>query len=500
MSVLDLSVVVTTADGSQTRWGPEDKDAGTVPQGIQFGTQRMGGFSTAGCRLARRIDRDNIDVDRFDRFEIVGADGTTAYDGYVTALPRSYGTEHTLDVQATGWVGHAQDTPFTDIIVDRDLGQWGAVGTNRKANLLTSSLAPQDASTSPDTTTGRAALRLQIDGAWTTVKPIAIAMYDAGPGNAIKSVYYDYTSSQSGGSWVLTLQVRDTDDQTGSVNLSTSGLAASASATGTFTPSTAARFAEWSWYYNASGGADGAQFATTLRDLAVYGNHNLPLIGDTNPKGVAASDVIKYIAATYAPLLNTSGVQATTYPIPHLVWRDLTAPWDAMLDCNAFHLWDLAVWEDRRLSFAPFDLTDWDWEIRTDEPGTTIDLQGDSTTDLVAGVIVKYTNVATGQPDMLHPDDHTELRDTSWENPAVAHGRNILKPYEVNYPTTADAALQIGRAALAEFNQPKAPGSITRTGMIRDDNRAVSISVDATFSHLEGIAHRQQVALAAAGL
>jgi hypothetical protein len=57
----------------------------------------------------------------------------------------------------------------------------------------------------------------------------------------------------------------------------------------------------------------------TYDRMGVYGDHGLtllPVAGDL--PGVAASDVIKWSAALKAPLLDTSGVQSTTFPIPHL--------------------------------------------------------------------------------------------------------------------------------------------------------------------------------------
>jgi hypothetical protein len=102
--------------------------------------------------------------------------------------------------------------------------------------------------------------------------------------------------------------------------------------------------------YAAAGGAD-VEY-DRLANLALYGDHGLPLIG-TDPKGVAASDVIRHVIGKYCPLLNTDGVQATTYPIPHLVFRDGVDPYDALLDVNKYHLWQLGVYENRTSPSGP---------------------------------------------------------------------------------------------------------------------------------------------------
>jgi hypothetical protein len=91
-------------------------------------------------------------------------------------------------------------------------------------------------------------------------------------------------------------------------------------------------------YYGATpAGADGARYAIDWSKLALYGSHGLTLRqGDTaEPLGVYASDVIKNIAARWCPLLDTSGVQDTSYVIQHLAFRDRTYPYDAFLESTS---------------------------------------------------------------------------------------------------------------------------------------------------------------------
>lgn len=545
----DLHVIITAPDGSTVRWGSEDQDAATIPAGISFRTQKMGGFADSGLNLPRRIDGENTDVRVLDRYELVGADGSVAYDGYVQALPRSLNPEHSLAVQASGWVGHASDEPFTDIIVDRDLGRWGAAATSRKVAVLSAGFGQTaDPSTQPDST-GKGSLRTGFTGAWASSRfPICEALYDAGPTNTIGYLYYEWTrglnvnSADVNYTWSVLLSSTDTL----SAIDSSGNLRAAGPAGGTIAATAADRRYGVLQFFNsaASGGADGMEYTIDWTQLAVFGNHGLPNItngGGTTGGGVAASDVVKYLANQYAPLLRTTAtsITPTTYAIPHLTFLSDTTAWEAMLACNAFHLWNLAVWEDQVLHYSPPDLTDYDWEFRTDEYGATMDLQGDSADDLINGVRVQFQNVATGQTEILDPDTYAELRDDSVENSATRARRKIYKGYQITSPTTLDAALQIGRQALAEMNAPKQPGSLTKSFYIRDraghpqpvwkvragdrivitssaaysdrprminetsyshDGQTVTIGVDAALPRLEGIAHRQQVALAAANL
>jgi hypothetical protein len=89
-------------------------------------------------------------------------------------------------------------------------------------------------------------------------------------------------------------------------------------------------------------------------------------------------------------------VRDTTYPIQHLVFKDRTTPFDAFAQVNKYHLWNLAVWENKTLEFRGYDLSDYDWQIRAGEDGATFDGQGQSTDRVHNGVVVTFTNSPDG--------------------------------------------------------------------------------------------------------
>jgi hypothetical protein len=540
----ELNVLVTDPNGTTKTFDSNASDPADRPRGIQFGTQLQSGFSDAGFELRRAIDRDNTDIGKLDDVKFIGVNGETAYEGYVGTLPRSMDEKgHSLAITTAGWIAHAADESFTAIFVDRDLGAWGPAGRARRIAVLGGGTKPFDPTTHADPTSGTGVLTLQIADTWSASGVNSEAWYDAGPSNQIGSIYYEWTKNGAAfgvlpGAWTWSVFV-SADDNLGSL-LTTGNLAAAGPGAATFTPSEARRFAMVFFASSGPAGAAGSVWEVDWSNIAVYGDQGLRLIGSANPLGVAASDVITYLANRYAPMLDTSDVKQTTWPISHLVFRESTKPYDAFLKVNSYHLWKLGVWEKRKLCFAPIDLTDWDWEIRHDEMGNTIGLQGDSIEDLRNGIIVQFTNVKTGAVERLTPDVYTELRDTSVDNPANTHGRRMWgDPYTIPFPTTLDDALQLGRAKLALDNQPKAPGSFTAQHCVRDragnpqpawkvragdrirltstanisdrprlihetrythDSRSVTISVDATAQVLEAIIDRQQTARQAAGL
>lgn len=543
-----LSVLVTSADGHSKTFESNASSAGERPRGIQFSTQLGTGFYTGGFTLSWPIDRDNTDIHPLDDVKFIGgASGDVAYEGFVGELPRTMDRDgHTLSVSTAGWMGHATDRPFTAIFVDRDLSQWHEVGRTRMAALV-ASFTVNGPQVIPDATNGMAALVLQHADQWSTPRqPLAEAWYDAGPGNGIGRIYYDIVNAgnASTGDTNWRLQVfTSTDDAASSIPASSANLWPSGLTAGAITDTSASgsRYAAVQYYYNTTpGGGQGYTYSVHFRKLAVYGNHGLTRYGDAEPYGVRASDVIKWIAARYCPLLNTSGVQQTTYPIAQLTFRDDTTPYDAFLKVNSYHLWGLAVWENRILTYKPIDLTDWDWEVRHDEIGATIDLQGDSIENLRNGIVVQYTNVATGSVEKLLPSEHFELRDDSIDNPANQAGRSFYgPPFVIPFPTTQADALELGRIKLLEDGQAKAPGSFTVEGHIRDragtwqpawkvragdrvrltsslnlsdrprlihetsydhSSRTVTIGVDSTIRSVEAFFDRVQASLAAVGL
>jgi hypothetical protein len=479
---LELAVEVTGADGTQHRWGPGAR-AGDVPQGLSFRTKQGEGFADANVTLARRIDRDYVDL-------------------------------HLLG--------------------------WGEVSRARKIALLAAEASPDGPAVNPDSS-GLAALETTVQGPLqASVFPKCEALYDAGPGMLIAKVYYDWqrAATTTNPSWLWDIQAAD--DDSFATAATTGELQAEPASTGAayYTPAATHRYLEVRLLWNSTTGDSGAnKYSVFWRNLAIYGDHGLPLIGDTDPKGVAASDVIRHLIGKYCPLLDSGGVQATTYPIPHLAFHDRTDPYDAILEVNKYHLWQFGVYDNRTLEFGPVDMSDYDWEVRLSDPGTKVELQGDSASDLANGIVVTYQNVSTGKQDVLTPDDHPELRDTGPENPATLAGINKWMEITLSSPSTMDAALQVGRAALAENNQPKAPGTITVQGHIRDrvghwqpcwkvrasdrlilsdhpndrarlvvetdyqnDSKTISIAVDSSFKRLDAVLDRLGTALRAANL
>lgn len=470
---------ITTADGATYKWDANQPPASRL-RNLSFSTKIGEGFSLATGTLARRIDQDYPDLQLGAEVVITGADGTIVFEGRMAAMPRELGQTHAISVTFVGHMIHAKDRKFSGLYVDRDLGAWRGMSAGRRSDLLTGNRMPlSDGQNRADPTNNEANVVTAIQGPWATgYKPVAEAWYDAGPGNFIGSIGYGWkienstTLDPAVADWSWQVAVAATDRDT-APNQSTGNLRAAGPATGqTFDPTVEERFAFLQLVNNATpGGADGQEYSIAWSKLAVYGTHGLTThTGDpSEPAGLYLTDILRDIAGRYCPELDVSGVEDFNYVVQHCTYRDRTFPYDAFLDLNKYALQHLAVWEGKRLTFKPYDLSDYQWEIRTDDPGTTFAPVGPTTDDLYNGIVVRYTDLLTGTENVITPDDEADLRDTSGENPWNQWGRDHwYEDLQITGAQLEADAVQIGRAVLAEKNRPKTAGTLNVQGYIRD--------------------------------
>lgn len=472
---LELAVEVEAANGRRTRWDGNTRSAGDIPTGISFSTKRGDGFSDGpNITLQRRIDRDYPDINLYDDLRLIGADGSVAYEGYISADPRTFSGGHTVSVRVAGPMTLAQLRPFSEVYIDRDLSKWGDPSNARQAALLGANFSPVGPTVQTDPATGSSSVSTQFTGAWTAVSiPISEALYLAPPGVHLGRLYYDVKAgpnvdtADANWSWSAALA---TDDTVSSVDGS-GNLRSGSEETGTVTATTTSRGVAnlQATYGSGPAGGDNVLFPIYWRNLAPMGTHGLTLQASTTagPGGLYVSDMIRNICDRFTNL-DSTGVQSTTYPVDSAVFTQVQ-PYDAWLTLNTYHLWELAVWENKVLHYYPADTTQYDWQIRLDDPGVTVDLPGDSTEQLANGIVVSYQDIQTGTTMLLTPDDTPALSDPNPLNPATLHGLTSWTTVDLTQiPLSAADATQIGTAALAEFNQPKATGTITFQGHIRD--------------------------------
>lgn len=477
-----LSIVLTTADGHLERFGPDEPNAEDIPQSLSFSTAIPGaGFKDAQFSLTSPIDRERLDLEIFDNVRIHGAGNETAWEGRVHQLPRKHGEDFSIEVGAVGWSAHLKDDPsFKEIYVDQDKGRWGPVSTQRRINLL-ASYGVSDPTVQPDPATGEAALKTAVTGPWSTTpgRPRAEALYDAGPGIDIGSVYYAWKRASNidntNANWAWQV-VLGTDDLFTSTD-STGSLRAAGPGTGTLSATDSRRAAfVYLDFANVAGGQDNVEYPIFWTALAVYGDHGLTKQGTasaTGAQGFYGSDVVADVVSRAAPLLTyTTGdggsIEPTSFVIPQLAFPDPTDASEVIDRVNAYHLYEWGVYEDRQFFFRQPDPDRLCWEARTDQ-GLEYDFEGDDAENLFNGVIVSYTDPngqqkTAGPPGSGCDDESSALEDTSETNPVNAHGLGRrwgqLSVSQVTTAGSSGGAVQIGYVWLAEHSLPQRKGTL----------------------------------------
>lgn len=470
---LALHTEIETADGqAQYRWDADARAVEDRPQGISCGSTLMNGFAAASTSLSRNINQSYPDLGLYDTIRFVGVDGQIAYEGRGSRFPREASTAHRISAEAVGWMAHARDRPILFMGIDGRLASWGEITGARTSILETAGFAPRGAGVNEWD-----ALTQSFNGTWVTGElPICEAVFDAGPGQTIGQIYYSSTPglNTTDVNPDFVWQVIAASDREQSATVATGSLSGAAANSGTFVPATKYRYGVAQFYHSAPGGGTGIYWSLKWNRLVAYGNHNLPLIGTAAPFGLAGSDIIKYTAGIAAPLLDTTGVQTTTHPIELFSFtEDPTAAYDMWLTANQYERWNLAVWENRKLIYAPLpDVTTLsapDWVLRSDHPNKlTRGYDGPSTDGSKNGVIVRFQNILTGAADMIDPTTNPELADTNTQLASNRAGIRDWEAIQLPNPNSPTGAAKVGVAALSEFNRQRTPGRFGITGYITD--------------------------------
>lgn len=465
---LALMAELTDARGQTYSLTPHNLSAGERPQDNSFSTELGEGFGTASFALSRRYDRDYPDLGLLNSFALVGEDGGIAYEGQVASIPRSVQEGHAIQVNAEGWMGHARRRPFTEIYIDRDLGRWGDPSAQRRHIMIAATESSNEVGTQIGfSDTGPAAA-----GILYTFQRFASGVVERGEqwyyggGSDIGEVRYSLDGPSTDADWLDSFYLSSNDLANATLDSGTDHNGTDAT-NQSLSAGGAGR--KYVLVVSSYGGASTGDFPQTRRwyDIRIFGRHGLTKQGTQPNEGFYASDVMANIASRFAPKLDTSGIEDTTYPISHLAFHEEITPHEAFKELNRFHLWDLGVWENRTLTFRPFDLSTADWEVRVGENGVTADLQGDSIESTANGIVVHYRDFA-GVERRITPDDDDELADTNELLPANQHGEQHWTALNISRQCLEADAVQMGRAALAEFNRPKRPGSINVPGHIQD--------------------------------
>lgn len=480
---LRLHCLVKTPSGHIQRWGDDEPKPENVPSDMQFGDGMPGGFDQFDCRLPRKPEFTYHDLERLSTLTVCGAGGEVAWQGRLERTPRVAGGEFSVAPNAVGWQAHLEDDKTASgVYVDRDLGHWGSISNAVRIALLGAGFEiVSDGSIDPDTTTGAPALKLQWDGTGSAMDGLSEAYYDAGAGNLIGSIYYDYTSTNTLSTYTGILGIASDDLHT--VYTATSDLltGTNSSGTGTLTASPPYRFAFAQMLAAGITPTIGTHLMS-IRRIAVFGDHGLTKQGTAPNQGFYASDVIADAISRWAPLLHyTTGsngsIKPTSFVIPHLEFREPTTVAEIVKAANRFHIRDWAVWEGQngRPTFYYQDRGDGGREWRARVGPSQLEETGPQVDRVWNGVIVHYRDVdgstrTVGPTNSGADTESSELTDEGPENPANELGIRKWTKLDMNTTSTPTGATEVGARFLAEARQLDRSGKATLVGHVEDSS------------------------------
>lgn len=464
---LDLEVMFRDPGGADgktyTHYATNENNQATIGA---LTTKLQTGFESASVELNRDM-RYTYGSPRIMQEMIVRGAGKSVWEGRVDRVPPSRADS----VEASGWYQATKDTGgVAEIYIGADINDWGQTPTDELARILTASYSTQAYTWE---NTGGALVCLP--PAQSTPANAAALWYTCPPGVTIGSISYNGSESNvSGGTWVGPRVVYTVDDvyaggtdEIDSLTLDSTSRTAAPSNTGIY------RFASID-LVNTGTLTPTAGAHRKFTALAIYGNHGLD--------NIYASEVIKHAIGKYCPLLtaDSNTVADTTYSIGHLVFDGAKVE-DVLLRCNAFHLFEIAVWENRELFFQPAaSLDDYDYELSISDTATLEPAGPEVDDDEPAnGVWVYYNDVSTGRRERVgpygtsapyDPDGDTSLLTSLDENPVNRGGQTRFPPLDLSNPCTRADAIVLGALWLAERQIPTTVGVGSVTGYVK--NRA----------------------------
>lgn len=454
----DLSVQITGADGSTVSFSTTATNTDDLMIVDKVTTKRGTGHESAQLTLARDPLKRYDDLDLLYNVSITAPDGFELFAGRISGINPESGK---LQINCTGNWSIAKDlSNISEVYTDVSMERWGGVPLERRAAILASGYASEEASTG----NGQVVTKLA-QPAWTTgALPNSEAWYTPPVGANIGSITATWTRTtgvSSGGdanhSWAMLLA----SDTTPSSYDTSGDLQAAGPGTATLTATTTRSFGVVQFAYSAAfGTSDSFDRSIAWSAIQVQGDHGLT--------SITPSEVVKHLVGKYCPGLTYDADSITEHPyeIPHLVLES-TEVAEGWARANAFANWSVDVWGNK-VYYAPDPLLTEPDFILDIKRGDVLDPDGQSIDENwpCNGVEVNYTDSLTGRKESIGPADDYRLTTTDPENPCVAMGVNRYGKLDIGFPCAEDDAIQIGSVWLAEALLPGRVGSGSVTGKV----------------------------------
>lgn len=479
---LRLAIDIQSPDGTiHNRWGLDEPNPSDVPSALTFSTTMPGGFEQLDCTLPRQPSAAYVDLEEFSTITVYGVGGETAWQGRLETTPRTSGDRIAITPGAVGWQAHLDDdNSAQEIYVDQSLQNWTEPSRTRQLAMTVAGVNYEPPSLgSVDATNGLPALVL------TTTFPtpsttISESIYDAGPACKVAAIRYAFNTNGvdfTNANWTWGL-LTYTDDTTTSSTGTTGDLGSAASGSAYFTPAAPGRVGYMFLQWNGAAGGAGQRDELHWQAMAVYGNHGLTRQTSVDPNGFLASDIVTNAVTRWAPKLSISRagistIEASTFVIPHLVFRAPTTASDIIKQATRFGLPDWWVDEGPTFNLASRDNHGRQWQARVGPSG--LSETGPQVDRLFNSVVVSYTDTSgvtrTVGPTGSGADtiDDT-LTDPDPQNPVTVAGLSRRSVLAMGITSTPAAAAVIGQDWLAQQKLLSTAGQASIVGVVQDSS------------------------------
>lgn len=459
-----LHAVVESVDGAVFRYDAFTRDPENRLLTAKKSSRMMEGYAGGAVLLPRGPSVNLGELGPYGTLKLYLDDGDQVYESRIAA-PEADSATQRVSVECASWMSHGRDRPMPPYIYrDADRSAWKEMSAARKIYLESLGIDAQ-AATTLDGDTGGVVTRMT--GAWDGVAqseswynrlPARIGFVrfpwrvnsNVNPASASWLWLGTLEELDSGASGGVTTGDLQPSGGTGSVDLVPTGI----------NPV----FASVVLQFATAGGVTGTPYEVIWQPV-VYGPHDLPELPNG---GLRVSDMIKHSAAMAAPLLDTSGIADTEFEVMQALIPDLLDPYDFWVSLNKYELRNLAVWDDRKMTYDAIDDSDADWYVRRADPNVRVKFDGPNAGAQANGIMVRFQNIENGRADLLTPSTNLELADNDPRLAANRLGVDAWESVTLPDPDTPEGASRYGQLALARFNAQARGGKITIKGHVQD--------------------------------
>lgn len=435
-----------------------ERDLTNQVAGLSFSAADPGGFQACGFQLPQ-----DLRVDLADRVSVRdGAD--VAWDGRVSEFTsRSKGSEGTTEVACEGFGARLRDDTMSMVYIDQDLTAWRGGSPTRRDTLEAGGFSISEPQVHHAKKSAAPQLVCEIEGDWAAAdRPACEALYDAGPGNSIGSVYYAWKRNNkigSGSAWQWQVYATKDDDTFEDVE-GTPDLDSAGPGAGRLHLKLGQRFAivSFAWVGGAVSGVPNRKYRLQWTRLAVYGNHGLPLRGDQEPRGFYPSDIISHAVSQVTGITPGRIEEASSFIVPQAVYSEPVPPEDIIDEMCDLMGWHWGVWEPES-GLDPEARPRFDFHPPPAEATCSVARRACSDMDITLRLQDAYSVAEISWQD---PAGGEHLAITRLENQLLADA-GIDRTLSLDLGTAAGATAELyGRQVLALTDfQARGAGSIT---------------------------------------